>query len=717
MIRPLESTSIGRAAKASRDRKDVLEDMLLELSCIEANRSLEGIAVGLVATVDLLNDIYYAPVTNVGRGHLQEAFSAVSTTGSEVLELIRNQFPLKFAEDGVLRDLLKQQAEYNPDDALLLRVDLRNGLVKLAAVVGRPGTLSDSKVDMTGIGADESRRITPEVLGYLKRIRRVLLSDSDLAERLLIVFRPRMFGGPASASLPLSMFCQVGFLLCPDGTDMARLGAATWPLLTTSAHVALNVLFERERYYERSVRQCALGYMVKCGPAGELNKQFKQLQELGGDSAEITVDVLVPDPMIDRPEVAAMSWYTMNRFRLSSLSKLFTGVGNIEPYEVRAVTRAAISHLQRAYWEREGGYNEGTISATARTVLAGPWAVADLAADALYREVRECVEIARSGVPIRSSEHSISFVLSDQARPLSELKRFVEGDAAFGWVLESPSRSSFLRGVHARQALHEIKEAILASDKTKMSVTKYDTYRIHGDAHFDNFLLDASVPEHPVIVSIDPQWPTEWDKTIRGKVDPFGSPEDDRDAVLACLMRDRTYDYAKLLLATILGYGMIYRKGLSYGVVQRRYQAASMKVCGQSPRVIPLSSDSGGISVASLYRLEAPMCSEAPQYHLWSGLVVLQHFIEYLKASQQSGRSATATVIRLWLLTVRHGLSIAAKCLPGRIEVSWAMYGCVCGFIGIGLNEVLDAIRNELDVDAIALARRILRSPLASAMM
>lgn len=705
--------SLDRAVAASRDRKNLLEKTLLDISRAEAKKSLRGVGVGLVATVDLLNDIYYAPVTNIARHALQKAFSSSGGQAGGALEGIRNRFPLQFSDGGVLRQILDQAERYGLDDALFLSVDLRDGSIALAGVIPRPDDASASKPSSSELPED-LRRITADVLPSLKKIRKILQPASGEAHRLVIILRPRVFPGRERKTPPSPQFCQVGFLLCPRhvANNVKRLGVATWPLLTKSAHIALNVLFERERYYERSVSQCSLGYMVKCGPAVELSKQYRQLKKLEGRSEEITVDVVAQGAQITNPDPANVSWYAMTYFRLPSLTDVLTGVNKIEPYEVRAVTRAAVRNLMCAYWQRKKYRPQGfkPVPAPDRVVLAGAWAQAHWAATELREALSSCVEIASHKIPIRNVKQSINFVVGEHAKPLEDFKRFVDGKFPFKWMMHSDEGTNPpLDGVHPKYALDAIKRAVSRGRRPRVSA-RYDAYTIHGDAHFANFLLDASVPEHPVIVSIDPQLPTK-NKAIEplarrfAKVNAVASLELHHD-------HDRTWDYAKLLLATALGYGMVYRRGVSYIITESGGCPPTMKIAQQSPEATAMPSESGGLSPAWLYRFAVPMCDDAPKYHLWSNDVVVDHFLEYIRASDYSRRSATAAVIRLWLLTIRHGLSIAAKLLPNRIEASRAMYGCVCGFIGNGLECVLEAIERRLDVDVDTLARCIIKSPL-----
>jgi hypothetical protein len=213
--------------------------------------------------------------------------------------------------------------------------------------------------------------------------------------------------------------------------------------------------------------------------------------------------------------------------------------------------------------------------------------------------------------------------------------------------------------------------------------------QLHGDPHFENLFIDASVPEDPLIVAIDPikltekkfqgYW-TELDERmdLNGTLDNAIYKKTETRFISAC--RDPAYDVAKFLLSTTSLYGLIIR-----GAYRLNTNEGLIIEWSGDTQIKPFAGD-GGISGAGIVEKTAPAVKEAWRNHNTITKAIVEVYVnrildalnKYKEEHQLNDDSIecalNVALINLWAFTLRHTFSIAEKIFPEQAEKSLVIY-------------------------------------------
>ena len=463
-----------------------------------------------------------------------------------------------------------------------------------------------------------------------------------------------------------------------------------------SAYASWVLFLERERYYRKALRQAVKGHLTKFGDATDITEQVQKLRVLNGQF-ELVPQVLLADPQIPGRSANAMAqrqengdahlaWYRMTRFTMPPLLDILTSTEGLKEHEIRSLVRACLTHLDITYWRSL----QWSAQIDAQDYICSAlWL-------ALGRVCSTCANIAR---------HAGTIGGGNPTKFKRVIKLFSRDDAIryrtlITWISTArpPEASITVRwdDIHSfRPTCQHPKKALgrlLACVKRArlQPVCHVVSEGLHGDAHFGNFLIDASVPEDPLVVSIDPL-------VVEVSASDFKAVETgwrtfDLNAECVWFATDPLYDVAKLLVSTACAYGIVLRGALTVGT--KRQVVLKYNESAQ-PRQL---SDTAGISGSQLVVVEAAVPREAWKYHSYAARSVFDQWEESLELLPGGDRYSIAiSHIRLWLLTVRHGFSLADHLFPQEIEKSLSMFLLVTLFLNEGLKPVSRLLSNNLD--------------------
>lgn len=144
------------------------------------------------------------------------------------------------------------------------------------------------------------------------------------------------------------------------------------------------------------------------------------------------------------------------------------------------------------------------------------------------------------------------------------------------------------------------------SVEDEVRVLKIEAGDVHGDAHFGNFLVDASIPEDPLVVSIDPGEISinDSDPAVRQFASGLDLDTVDISRALTMLRRDPTYDFSKLLVSTSSFYGLASKRAFTVGnlpnAVWSPFSRALAKACFVLCYVALIATGTVALTCASL---------------------------------------------------------------------------------------------------------------------
>lgn len=651
-----------------------------EAACQDLTRAASTILDGslpdderfyLVFSIDLRTASYYSAATNIP----SDAFSFLSAAPqATALEVIRDLFPMHRGE-GLVGELCRTASELAtspPSEAVVVLLDLKAQILDVTAFDGSPQPQYLERITNSTAGLEPSRDLLAAVTAVSERV------DMQTA-RLAFIPRPRIASPAQSRTFELVQIC----LLLDSVTSVSSPQCIEYVVhLTNVVHFAtLALLAERERYYQKSLRQATRGTLIKSGVHDEIEEQIRLLETLNATGAYSTPRVVKQD--INRE--SGFGWYIMPYFTLPSMMDTLTSVRSLRPFEISGLARACVSHLRHTYWRSVAAQR-----VEAREFLLSTLALLEQRASGSYRAIQSRAADVMNARPVVGRGGVAIYDPSEIERDLPIIKRVEEGVSLRAeWGASHEPVETVCEGTgevleHLRSMLLEIGRGV-----------RIDQYLarepIHGDPHLGNLLVDASVPEDPVIASIDPKrisvnsddlWQSYGCSRLAQQ--PFCSSLDN-------LRYDVTYDAAKLLVSTVAGYSLVYRRG-----VRARMEGEMVVLHHPPDRELRKLSEAGGISGSQLVRIDAPVVEEALDYHRLFAELIVQRFIALAGISETEVGSASllAGLLRLWMITVRHAFSLSEILFPVDTGRSAAMYAVAAALLNRGFPQASEIVRS-----------------------
>lgn len=706
--------AIDVAVERSSEQILDIEDLILFSSDpIRGARNL----LYFITTVDLVAGLYYSPLCNLDASKLNSLLGerrAQNDDRLSIIESIRSLFPFSEREAPHSWAICQQFLSLESNDRGILLVEIDpNGLI----VRGHfPGTLSTVGPLRSLIQqqSDDGCSINTKVNEGMEALRTDECTDWN---KFLLFNVDKHI--PKKTPTRKSGLMQLGFCFAASTStpqDIEDIADRLRTCCHMSAYASWVLFLERERYYRKALRQAVKGHLTKFGDATNITEQVQKLRVLNGQF-ELVPQVLLADPQIPEPSANAMAqrqengdahlaWYRMTRFTMPSLLDILTSTEGLERHEIRSLVRACLTHLDCTYWQSIQWGEETNSHPYICSVLRL----------ALGRVRSTCVNIDQHaktisrGIPTKFKRVIELFSPDDVIRyrwPIGWIlpRRRSKRAITLHWDETHNFQRTCQHPIKALEGLlAQVKQMQLPSVRRLVSVSE----DLHGDAHFGNFLVDASVPEDPLLVSIDPLVVKVSPSDL--KANEAESLRPDLEAECAWFKSDPLYDVAKLLVSTVCAYGIVLRGALT---AQTDRQFVLEYNENAQPRQL---SDTAGISGDQLVAVTATVPRVAWEYHSYAARSVFDQWEDILELLQGGDTySIAASHIRLWLLTVRHGFSLADHLFPQEIEKSLSMFLLVTLFLNEGLKPVSHLLSNNLeDEDSVKQLSKLFQTGVAS---
>jgi len=650
----------------------------------------------LIITVDVDSDLYYAPVTNIDPDLLANIFNTKSR--SAVLEFIRNQFPISTTGTHLVGEIIKAYFSHptaKPKTVWLLVDD--DGYVKRIDCINDKGESEKVPSSINEI-VHSYQRIFGDINDALNLMKK---NFPDKTLRFLLLRPDKEIISPKSGRRIRLGQVGVVFASEDEGEINPTITSTVRTAILTSSFAALTLFYEKERYFQKALRHSKKGQIVKTEQTKYVREQVGRLQRLRKRGESKVPEVLTYDGEMGSKRDDEMSWYLMTRYELLSLLDLFAQTPGLQDYEVRNITRSAFRHLSDTYW---GSDVDSEKVATFASILAA----ASLARDKINQCINSFIEkseAVRKLIPVSLNRSFGVF-------PPSLLNRFTpifdflakRNGALLHLEVEWNEKKLIKECQNPLNALNTTIINLLHLDfPSRLNRARIHEGEIHGDSHFANLLVDASIPEDPLIVSIDQTNITKY-KDKEGKI-LYDSTPGSKDIAFNDFMQeqgvmnlDPTYDVAKLMLSSSCFYGLMYRHAFDLDI--NSGSPLGIKLSRAISQNITGMSNTGGISGADIRAIILPVPSESFRYHCQAAEILYREFLEYLKAAGiDSDLDLNFNLIRLWFLTIRHLFSISNALFPQdpNAAVGLFLWGTIFTNIGTETIEEITAKKTKLD--------------------
>lgn len=646
----------------------------------------------LIVTVERLSGVVYAPVCNLSR-ELLGAFNENYAAG-DLIEKIRHQYLFPRALEGPIRDLwaaARADSTVLPPHYLVVRAirgDSKN--VDGALVVCAP----DGKVD-EGLANSLTKRFSIQLEQTSSWLRQGALSklveacsaqQATLLHPFLLLRLESSFPQSDSFRTQRLDLVQLGLVLSPD--EQLPLDAIEICLSAcrTSGLAAFSVLYEKERYYERAARQCVKTSAVKHGPQREIKEQARVLATLKEQGAfNIPVlDITKSDPTLlqDGPSSSEVSWYRMPWLDLRSLADTLLWKSGSRDFELAALMRATVSHLRLVHWHPK----ELGIESHPKEAILGALLLARRAAEGFYKVARSVRDRVQSESPIFHSS-AVRFYRREQLDGINLMLSKVDARQSQHVALKWHEATYWEKEVRRpEENLWELCKKV-AEAPLVGSYRALQADYVHADAHFGNLLVDASVPEDPLIISIDPKPlrpPAGEDFSAEANSLPIEMKQLHHS--LQNLKFDPLYDLAKCIMSTSGLHGPIIRRAL-----ELRLETNEGFSLANPPDGISHMTDTGGMSSSGLIRVGTQVRRECLIDHDTCSGSLMREIQEAISAD--SGKPGTdplsrlginVGLIRLWGLSLRALFSAASDRLPSDVSTGMALFIIASAYTEVG---------------------------------
>lgn len=514
------------------------------------------------------------------------------------------------------------------------------------------------------------------------------------------------------------------------------------PAFQCSLVTSYSILYERERYFEKAVRQAIKGTIVKWGEVDDKStREFEsQLDALVScnrpyitHAAPHLIKCGFPSAGTgtkygdaNKDPDTSVPWYEMPWYGLPSMHELLTTTAGLKEFEVRALAKAVFQHLNAHFWKitksddtrQESGY----LSFGDITVSAVPSAVLRTIMDEIEAatvKIEERLEQWKNDNPIRIGKSDLTVpdqkwedfgdcliekVLSPEScsdesgcdqNGSSTEKVFVQLKMDFDNNSDSFDSNSEATGnpdnhvsgkpIMASNPFPRVRELYhkwSTKHEATVSLPILKATDCHGDPHFENIFVDASVPEDAFIVAIDPA------KRSYSNVDAGKSLDGSHELspgtgekMFDCIGQQPMQDIAKILLSTTGGYSLVMKSGFK-GDLQTFVEGSekswiydlSWKAQSSS---LPIGQEAGGVSGARLIKRAVSATNDAKKYNVVFADEVLEQFLSMVEGVLEKSnetrelqriRCKNIYLLQIWSLLVRHVFSISEKLFPDRTE-------------------------------------------------
>lgn len=605
-----------------------------------------------IVTVDIHSDLFYAPLTNIDSNYLLELF------GTEILlENIRNNFPVSMSETMFVSEIYKSliQKDSFTNDVLVLQLDTV-GIVTNTWGLTKDGKLIDVKKNIEET-IRNNKQIDKVINSFIEDVKQRENKNSGYK---YFILRPDYKVDIEHKSRQLELL-QIGFFILNGELKavLPDLAKTIFHAANISSYATLALFYEKERYFQKAIRQSVKGSIIKYGNYEDIKEQVRLLSELNDKNIYNVPIVLKKDPEIDLTGNFNFAWYKMPKYTLCSLLDLFSFTSGLEVYEVTSVVRTCFNHLHDTYWGWD--QNLKAFQAPARTYISAPLSIAYHFVLKACNNIISHKQSIKEGLPVKL-ERSIDIYNYDILGSSTYIyetmnKDYIdEFEISVNW--DGPINTEKCK--NAAQQISLICDSLEnITDDEDIDKMLMQAGKIHGDAHFGNFLLDASIPEDPFVVSIDPQIVNYYvDKNQLFEYVKNNRDEAMFDAEIVNIHQDPCYDIGKMCLSSSCCYGLAYRKAFVTESSDHKLELNRI-----DKEQINKLNNLGGISGSQIVNMEAPVTIDAWRYLAVSAKISIDEFLKLLTSilpnNERLNANINAALIRLWLFTVRHAFSIS----------------------------------------------------------
>lgn len=666
----------------------------------------------LIVTVERLSGVVYAPVSNLSRD-LLGAFSAKYAEG-DLIEKIRHEYLLPGALEGPIRDLwaaARADSAVLPPHYLLvraIRVDDEKGDDGLA--VCDPDGKEDvglAKALMERFAVQlKQTSLWLEQPGLRKLVDASSAKEQASPHPFLLLRLESSFPKSASFRTQRLDLVQLGLALSPHEQLPPDSVEVCLSACRTSGLAAFSVLYEKERYYERAARQCITTSAVKHGPRADIKGQAEVLTTLQ-DKGAFNIPVLDKarsDPALWKKvqHGGEGSWYRMPWLDLRSLADTLLWKGGSKDFELAALMRATVSHLRQVHWRTsELGMDEHP-----KEAILGALLLAKRAAMDFYDVARDVVKRVDNESPIFHSA-AVRFYRRGELSSINRVLRKVVVRGNLRITLRWHNKLCWRDDVRLPE--HNLAQLckVVANASLGGSCRALQANSVHADAHFGNLLVDASVPEDPLIISIDPKpFKLTEGKVFRGEVKALGIDERLLERSLHNLMFDPLYDLAKCVMSTSGLHGLIIRRALELHLHSTDNKGFTL---ANPPDGVRHLTDTGGMSSSGLIRVGTQVRKECLIDHDTCSGSLLRELQQALSADSgkpgtdpQSRLGISVGLIRLWGLSLRALFSAASDRFPSDMSTGVALFILASAFAEVGTRQFVSVLKGRSLLEASA---------------
>ncbi len=647
-----------------------------------------------LTTVDLHSDLFYAPVSTLDLKSLQ---SVILQDAGSLLDLIRDKFPISLSKAGFVATIYGTLEESKTNDYfLVLHIDDAGKVVKAQRLYSN-GTLKSVKQSTNAV-INTHPGLDPNINRLIDELR----SETQISGQKYFFLKPdyRVTEKENSGVRGLELL-QVGFFLTEEKIEV--IADALFQAARTSSFATLTLFYEKERYYQKALRQAVKGSIIKYGEIRDIQQQLEILRELNKTNGHSVPRIEREDPdLTNSPSEAdrdvAFAWYRMPRFTLSSLLDVLSFTSGLRDYEVSSLVRSSFAHMKSIYW---GPSLEPMSSTKTRAYLSAGLALAIYHSGSACENILSKIERIKAGIPIKL----------ERGIDVFDPKEVTDSVQGMRWIFNSMDQNhetdfeiNLLWGKYKSKTncsnvtkeLTKISKALAKLDEKDKIESPFIRGRSHGDAHFGNFLIDASVPEDPLVISIDPKEIAFDPEYILKLHEPIGEicSKNEFELAIKNVAYDPAYDVAKLMLSCSCAYGLAYRYAFQASATSGRI----LRLKQVRSDVVNKLSDLGGISGSQIVTIDAPVTNEAWRYLFVAAEVSLRDYSDVLsKFVGNDVKNTTVGLIQLWLITVRHAFSICEILFPKNVERAITMYLLSMRFVSRGVNTISEILLNGLE--------------------
>jgi len=689
---------IEELAKRSVETTKQLEDRVYKLVS-EVEPEVDGRY--FISTADFHAYLNYAPLFNFPR-HVLERFA----TEHKLLRDIRDNFLVRMGPTGFIREVhrsIRKCGTLHVGDIFFIKIEDSG---KVSECICFSGEALSKAIDSRVSESIHKHSVGKKLKELLLNLREALSSREDY-ECYLILRPEELFDSSVRNQLDIM---QVGVTFINNKKKLVKETVeAYYRAVQISSFATHSLLYEKERYYEKAVRQSVKGSIIKYGPLKDISDEVKMLTELSNDK-KLNIPVVEKSEGGDRTGTG-FSWYQMSRIMPQSLMDLITFTKGYDNYEIAALVRSSFMHLSDVYW----GDKLKPMDEPILLSLLALSSFAAAAAGGARNHINSLSEGIKKGLPvkmIRGIEVYSSADLERFSGILDNIKATTPVSIDLNWnrvvncrfELEDPIKSLF----NLQESLANAFEGKTQKQFRRLFIPVEAEGKLHGDPHFGNLLVDASIPEDPLIFSIDPKkvelkdlpsYPDAINRMFKNTYNVLHAQLE------STIDKDIAYDIGKILQTAACFYDVIYHKGFT--LTSTRANSKRYKLRRNDKAESVKLSDVGGISSSQIIRLGAPIPPDTWDYHVTATKKVLDEYISlhhekllrFVPEELGFQESINIGLIRLWMFTVRHVFSAVKSLFPVKIESAMVMYIVAAVFTQKGVKTIMKRINRLVEAD------------------